>query len=370
MQKHNTWLLAVMLLVLTLSGCKGNGVEYRTEPAVRADLEETVTATGAVNPVATVLVGTQVSGTIKAIFVDFNSRVTKGQIIAQIDPEMFEAQAAQARANVLKAEAQARESERTLRRSRDLIAKDLIARSDLDAAETTHDANLALLEQAKAALRVAEANLRYTRILSPVDGIVISRSVDVGQTVAASFQTPTLFTIARDLTKMQINASVDEADIGKVKVGMAASFTVDAYPDEAFAGSVWQVRNAPTTVQNVVTYDVVVKVENRSLKLKPGMTANVSIVTASREGVLTVPNAALRFRPPDRERGSAPQKGQAVWVLEAGKLRRVAVTTGISNGAATEVLAGDLQEGRQVVLDTAKPRSDAARPQSPGPRMF
>lgn len=359
------------LIILTgsaVSGCGNNRVEYRTEQVARGVIKETVTATGTVNAVTTVLVGTQVSGTIKSIFVDFNSRVKKGEVIAQIDPEMFEAQAAQARANVGKAEAQARDSERTLKRNRELFARDLIARSELDTSETNAESNAAQLEQARAALRVAETNLRYTRILSPVDGIVISRNVDVGQTVAASFQTPTLFTIARDLTKMQINAGVDEADIGKVKVGQDVEFTVDAFPEETFEGAVGQVRNAPTTVQNVVTYDVVVKVNNRGMKLKPGMTANVSIITGMKDSVLRIPNAALRFKPSDETRAATPQKGQAVWVLENGKPRRIAVTTGISDGAFSEVLSGELKEGQAVIVETTKKKPENTR--QTGPRMF
>jgi HlyD family secretion protein len=335
----------------------------------RGDIAETVTATGTVNAVTTVLVGTQVSGTIKDIFVDFNSPVRKGQVIAQIDPASFEAQLLQARANVTRAEAQVRDSERTLARNKLLFSRNLIARSELDTAETNYDSNVALLEQAKAALRVAETNLRYTKILSPVDGIVISRAVDVGQTVAASFQTPTLFTIAEDLTRMQINTSVDEADIGKVKTGQAVEFTVDAFPDQPFEGAVGQVRSAPTTVQNVVTYDVVVMVNNKDMKLKPGMTANVTIITAQRNGAIQVPNAALRFRPADEAKSAPPQRGQAVWVLEKGKPRRVPVTTGISDGLVSELLAGDLAEGQQVIVEAMKKKSGSSSP-APGPRMF
>jgi len=362
-----TAVLSIALFFVLRGG--NNGVEYRTEQVTRGDIEETVTATGTVNPVTTVLVGTQVSGSIKSIFVDFNSPVKKGQVIAQIDPEMFEAQAAQARANVTKADAQMRDAERVLNQNKTLYPKNLIAKNDLDASLTAYEGAAAQLDQARAALRVAETNLRYTKILSPVDGIVISRNVDVGQTVAASFQTPTLFSIAQDLTKMQINASVDEADIGKIRLGQDVNFTVDAYPDEIFEGSVWQVRNAPTTVQNVVTYDVVVKVDNRAMKLKPGMTANVSVVTAGKENVLRIPNAALRFRPADLPKGG-PQKGPAVWVLEQGKPKRVGVTTGISDGTVAEVVSGELKEGQAVIVETLKGKTDNTRRSTAGPRMF
>lgn len=359
--------LFFLVILLSSAGCNGKQQEYRTDVVSRGDIRETVTATGTVNPVTTVLVGTQVSGTIRDIFADFNSPVKKGQVIAQIDPSMFEAQVAQARANAAKAEAGVRDTGRTRDRFRQLLARNLVAQSELDTAETNYESAAAQLEQATAALRLAETNLRYTRILSPVNGIVISRNVDVGQTVAASFQTPTLFTIAEDLTKMQINASVDEADIGKVRVGLAVEFTVDAFPNETFTGSVSQVRNAPTTVQNVVTYDVIVKVGNEDRRLKPGMTANVSIITAEKTGVLRVPAAALRFRPSGQK--AADQKDAAVWMPEKGGPKRVAVTPGISDGAFVEVVAGELSENQQVIVETLRQKKDNG-PARGGPRMF
>ena len=310
-------ILVLIVLVMALSGGayllfnkKTNVVQFKTAKVTRSDLQATVTATGTVNAVTNVLVGTQVSGTIKEIFVDFNSPVKKGQPLAQIDPALPEARVAQAKANlqasqanVEKAEAALTDADRTLERNRTLFAKNYIARSDLDTAETAKTSALAQLnvgkaqvEQQKATLNQEETNLRYTRILSPVNGIVISRNVDIGQTVAASFQTPTLFSIAEDLTRMQIDTNIDEADIGRIRVGQNVQFTVDAYPDTAFQGRVAEVRNAPTTIQNVVTYNVIVKVANPELKLKPGMTANVSIVTAVESSILTIPNAALRFR--------------------------------------------------------------------------
>ncbi len=347
---------------------KGNGTEYRTEKVARGNIQATVTATGTVNAVTTVLVGTQVSGTIKNISVDFNARVTKGQLIAQIDPETFEAQVQQARANVAKAEALVRDAERTLRRNRELFSRNLIARSELDTAETNYDSNAAQREQAEAALRMSETSLRYTRILSPVDGIVISRNVDVGQTVAASFQTPTLFTIAQDLTKMQIDANVDESDIGRVKVGQAAEFTVDAFPETTFKGGVRQIRRAPITIQNVVTYDVVIRVDNPGLKLMPGMTANVSIILDTRENIVKIPNAALRFRPPEKDRPKEQQKGPGVWILENGRPRRVPVQPGVSDGNYSELVSGDLKEGQAVITEAVT----KSRPQSApsGPGMF
>ncbi len=342
------------------------GPRYRTEKISRGDIRATVTATGTVNAVVTVLVGTQVSGTIKAIYVDYNSPVKKGQLLAQIDPATFQAQVDQARANlaaakanVEKAEASLLDAKRTLARNRSLFQKSYIAKSDLDTAETTEQsaraqvsAAKAQVQQTNAALDFAENNLRYTRIVSPVDGTVISRNVDVGQTVAASFQTPTLFSIAQDLTKMQINANIDEADIGKIKVDQTVEFTVDAYPEETFTGKVFEVRNAPITVQNVVTYDVVVKVSNPDLKLKPGMTANVSIILEEKDGVLRVPNAALRFKPAGKDENIKELKGSGLWVLKNGMPERIPVKTGISDGSYTEIVAGFKQDGREVIVES------------------
>lgn len=371
-----------------LWGGRENGVKFRTEEVTRGTIEAAVTATGTVNAVTTVLVGTQVSGTIKSLYADFNSPVKQGQLIAQIDPATFEAQVAQARANLLsaqanqvKAEATLADARRTMERNKELFARNFISRSEVDTAGTNYEtaqaqvsAAKAQAAQAAAALRMAEINLRYTKIVSPVDGTVVSRNVDVGQTVAASFQTPTLFTIAKDLTKMQINTNVAEADIGRVAVGQPVEFTVDAYPESVFKGNVAEVRNAPITVQNVVTYDVVVKVDNPDLTLKPGMTANISIIVASKKEVLKLPNGALRFKLSDARPAGAPQKtrqkdkGRGVWVLEQGTPRRIAVTTGISDGSSTELLSGELREGQQVIVESLeKPKE--SRPPS-GPRMF
>ena len=358
------------------SGKKG-APQFKTMTVTKGAIRATVTATGTVNPVVTVNVGTQVSGTIKYTYATYNSVVKKGQIIAQIDPATFKAQVDQARANLIQAEATLTSlkanlvnAKRTRDRNKELISKELIAQADYDNAETAFLSQDALVKaqqgqvaQMKGALDFAETNLRYTSILSPVDGIVVSRNVDVGQTVAASFQTPTLFYIARDLTRMQIDTNVDEADIGRVKTDQEVDFTVDAYPDILFKGKVSQIRIAPITVQNVVTYDVVIQMENKDLKLKPGMTANVSIVTAVKDDILRLPNAALRFRPQERERekereakpaaqGAAPRRGQAVWVLDKGKPKRVQVKTGISDGTNTEILSGDLADGQPVITES------------------
>ncbi|HET6515844.1 MAG TPA: efflux RND transporter periplasmic adaptor subunit [Thermodesulfovibrionales bacterium] len=355
--------------------------KYRTEKVTRGEIVMKVTATGTVNAVTTVLVGTQVSGTIKEIFVDFNSLVKKGQLIARIDPALFEEQVAQAKANFLSAKATLEKSntalvdaKRTMDRNRELFSKNLIARSDLDTAETNYESaraqvgvSKAQVAQAEAALKNAETNLGYTRIVSPVNGTVVSRNVDVGQTVAASFQTPTLFTIAQDLTKMQIDTNVDEADIGKVKIGQDVEFTVDAYRDVTFKGKVGQVRIAPITVQNVVTYDVVITVNNPDFKLNPGMTANVSIIVAQKQDVLKIPNAALRFKPADKTKAKQPQKGSGIWILENEKPKRLPVSIGVSDGNFTEIVTGDVKEGQEVIIEAlTRPKS----PSTSGPRMF
>ncbi len=376
---------AVMLMALVV-GCKGSAPEFRTDPVTRGDIEQTVTATGTVNAVTTVQVGTQVSGTIKRLYVDFNSRVKQGQLIAQIDPATFEAQVEQAEANLLasqanldKANTALVDTKRTYERNKELFAKSLIAQGDLDTAETNYlsakaqvGASKAAVEQAKASLDYDRTNLKYTKIISPVDGVVISRNVDVGQTVAASFQTPTLFTIAQDLTKMQIDTNVAESDIGVVKLGQNVEFTVDAYPDTTFRGKVWQIRQAPITVQNVVTYDVVIQVDNRELKLMPGMTANVSIIIMKRQSVLRITNAALRFRFSEKPAGAAvsgpaEKKGPAIWVLENGQPERVPVTPGISDGNYTEVVSGNLKEGQQAIVEVLR---KGKGPATTGPRMF
>lgn len=356
---------------------------FKTEKAASGEIVSTVTATGTVNAVTTVLVGTQVSGTIKNIYVDFNSSVKKGQVIAQIDPATFEAQVEQAKANLLsarasleKAEAAFLDAKRTMERNRELFSRNLTAKSELDTSETNYESAKAQVSvakaqiaQAEASLRLSETNLRYAKIVSPVDGTVVSRNIDVGQTVAASFQTPTLFNIAQDLTKMQIDTNVAEADIGKIEVGQPVEFTVDAYPEITFKGSVSEIRNAPIVVQNVVTYDVVVKVDNPELKLKPGMTANVSIIVSSKKDVLRIPNAALRFRPSEmRKKDAMKEKGSAVWIVEGGKPKRVKVSTGISDGSFTELVQGDIKEGQELIvesLEKAKTQSGSF-----GPRMF
>ena len=378
--------LAGGALALIIHDGKGKEPKFRTETASKGVIKSTVTATGTVNPVTTVLVGTQVSGTIRNIYADFNSVVRKGQLLALIDPMTFEAQLSEARANYIsakadqdKAAATLADAKRTMLRNKKLLSENLIAQSDFDTAETNYETARAAVEAAKgqvsqteAAMKFAQTNLRYTRIISPVNGTVVARNVDVGQTVAASFQTPTLFSVARDLRKMQIDTSVDEADIGSVRKGQAVEFTVDAYPEITFRGKVSQVRINPTIVQNVVTYDVVVQVDNNDLKLKPGMTANVTIITAVKRDALRVPNAALRFSMPEAlqpgPRKAAKRYGPGVWVLENGRPRRVAIKTGLTDGNYTEVVSGDLAEGAKVIVETLG-KEGGKQPQF-GPRMI
>src|SRR5437762_1511003 len=357
---------------------------YVTPAVDRGPIEQTVNATGTVNPVTTVQVGTYVSGPIQAIDVNFNALVKKGQRIAKIDPAPFAVKVREAEASLQNTQAKV-EGDRAdvklkkllLERNRVLLGRNLIAQNDVDTAETVYaqaSAQLALdqaaVAQARATLEEAQVNLRYTDILSPVDGVVVSVNVAVGQTVAASFQTPTLFLIAGDLTKMQVDTNVSESDVGRVREGQPAAFTVDAYPGQPFHGKVAQVRNAPITVQNVVTYDVVVAVGNPGLELKPGMTANVSITTAKRDGALRVPLRALRFRP-DGAGAGADGNGQeesGVYVLGPdGALRRVTLEAGVRDSQHVEVLGGDLREGDRIVVGLR--RDGASADAAPGLRM-
>jgi HlyD family secretion protein len=364
---------ALLALVLAggayyfLRGGRQN-VSYRTAKPTRGEIISTVTSSGTITPVVSVSVGAAVSGTIKELFVDFNSPVKKDQVIAQIDPASFRAQVEQSRGNYLAAQANLEKARvtladttRTMNRYKDLVRDGSVSVSDYDTYVTAAAAAKAALgaaqgsvAQAKGSFDQSKTNLDYATIRSPVDGIVISRAVDVGQTVAASFTTPTLFTIAQDLTKMQIYATVDESDIGKVHEGGNSTFTVDAYPEARFTGIVTQVRNAATTVSNVVTYTVVVGVDNSDLRLKPGMTASVTFITASKADALKIPTAALRFRPKTdtAEAGQKLKSGEKrLYVLTDGKPAPAVVTIGIGNDKETEVTGG-LAPDAQVVLES------------------
>ena len=371
-------------------------VSYKTSKIERGTIISTVAATGNLSAVTTVQVGTQVSGTIQKLYVDFNSRVKKGQAIAEIDPALFSASVEQSQGNFLNAEAnlmKARvaltDAERTFNRNKTLLADGVISQGDFDTAEAALQSARAAVKgaeggvaQARGALLQSKTNLRYSIIRSPVDGVVISRAIDVGQTVAASFQTPTLFTIAQDLTKMQIEVSVDEADISRIRLQQNVGFTVDSYPEQTFRGKVVQIRSAPVITQNVVTYVVVVNVDNSDLKLMPGMTANVSVEVARKDNALKLPPAALRFKPKSRGDEPKPKKdsdrsgasvqrpaggvtdgggkaafgkvkarSQTVYLLKEGAPVAVAVKTGIANNDSIELVEGDLKEGDEVIIE-------------------
>ena len=352
-----------------------SGTQYVTTAASEGEVVQAVTATGTVNPVVTVQVGSYVSGPIVQMLCDFNTEVKKGQLCAKIDPRTYQNTLDQAQANLANASAQRRKDAATLEyakvtygRDVKLINEHVISNDALDSAKSTYGAaaaqigvDKAVIMQQQAAVSAAKVNLGYTNIISPVDGTVVSRNVDLGQTVAASFQTPTLFLIAQDLTKMQVDTNVSESDVGPVQVGQKAGFTVDAFPDRTFWGEVAQVRQSPITVQNVVTYDVVIAVSNPELLLKPGMTANATIVVAERDQALRVPLQALRFSPEGTSQHRQSHASNAksdrnahVWVFQDGKLRIVDVVRGLDDGNVVEIVSGGLHPGDQVVIDQNK----------------
>lgn len=414
-RRRLTWiaaglLVAVLAVVAWRVARRPAPLHFETATVDRGPIVARVTATGLLSAVVTVQVGSQVSGRIARLLTDYNATVTKDQLIAEIDPALFQAAKEQARANVLAAQGQLHQAEanalaarRTYDRQKPLRASNLIAQADLDTAETNlkaADASVVAAQgqvaQARAQLNQAQVNLDYTAIRSPINGTVISRSVDVGQTVAASLAAPTLFTLAGDLRQMQVDTSVAEADVGKLAAGMQATFVVDAYPDERFKGTIRQIRNAPQTQQNVVTYDAVIDVQNPDLKLRPGMTANVTVVFADRPDVIRLPNAALRFRPtpellaqmhpspgagagkalgwagrasaatPERSAtraGTTPGSGRTVWVMRGPLPDPVQVQVGVSDGTLTEIASGPLQISDKVVTGV----ETTSRPATPSP---
>jgi HlyD family secretion protein len=399
----------------------GNGPKeppYLTTPVAKANIRQVVSSTGTLQAVTTVLVGSQVSGTIAKLNADFNSKVKKGDIVAELDQARFAARVEETRANVAAAQANLAKSkvsledaERTLKRTKELKQRELVSQSELDAAQTAYDSarsqvsvTQAQVGQAQASMNQAQIDLGYTVIRSPVDGIVISRSIDVGQTVAASLSAPTLFTIANDLTKMEVHTNVDEADVGNITDGQEVSFTVDAHAQRRFRGKVNQVRNAPINVQGVVTYNSVVRINNKELLLKPGMTANVQFLVAQKEDALAIPNVALRFRPPEEKNeaqellrqeqgrvggritqrrtsrggGNGVGGGEGrrarqvkVYVLKDGQAQAVDVQVGITDGSKTEIIAG-LNENDPVIIGmstaaAAPAQSGVASPFQPQP---
>jgi len=377
------WLLIVavcaVVCIIYWRSRRSESSEFVTAPVTRGPVVRAVTATGTVNPVTTVQVGTYVSGPIVAIHVDFNSPVKAGQLMAKIDPRPFAAQVdltsaalGNARAQLRKDQANLAYQKITYERDQALLKQAVISQDQLDSQRNAFDQaaaqvglDQASIRQQEASLRAAELNLHYTNIISPVDGTVVSRNVDVGQTVAASYQTPTLFLVARDLTKMQVDTNVSESDIGGIKPGQGAAFTVDAYTRRIFRGSIAQVRKAPITVQNVVTYDVVVSVSNPELLLMPGMTANITIVTERRDDVLRVPLRALAFSPRDHRPSSSgnnqSEYSAHVWIENGDKLHPVRITRGLDDGNYVAVLSGDLKPGDNVVIDRVRLASDGGR---------
>jgi HlyD family secretion protein len=389
-----------LLLTTALLACKGGGKkdqQYKTEKADRGNVTMTVTATGTLSAVTTVQVGSQVSGVIARLYADFNSTVKKGQMLAELDPTPFQAQVEQRQADLTQAQVQTDDARIKYDRQRRLMQGGLTPQAEVDGAEAQYKSAAAQVQQARAALSQVMTNLRYTKIISPIDGIVVDRQYDVGQTVAASFQAPTLFQIAQDLTKMQAQADVDQSDIGRVKVGQIARFTVDAYPEDEFRGRISQIRYNAQVNQNVVTYPVIIEVANPEGRLRPKMTANVTIDVSTVENVLRVPNAALRFKPPTdntkaessgggdamqraarsgRGRGPAgaaaqlpgdprreASKMQTVYTLDAEKkLQPVEIRTGISDGRYTHVVSGSLKEGDLVVVGMATSKVESAPP--------
>ena len=417
-RKAIAWFAAASVIGLSGAGWwrLGDGPKeppYVTTPAQRASITQVVSSTGTLQAVVTVQVGSQVSGTIEKLFADFNTKVKAGQIVAQLNQDKFRAAEDQARANLLAAQSNIEKSKvgvadtlRTLERNRQLRKKELMAQSDLDAAQAAYDAAIAQVEvnraqaaQAQAALKQATVDLNNTVIRSPVDGLVISRNVDVGQTVAASLQAPTLFTIANELARMEVHTNVDEADVGNVKEGQEVTFTVDAFPSRRFRGRVHQVRNAPIVVQNVVTYVAVVRIDNKELLLKPGMTANVQFLVSRKEDVLTIPNMAMRFKPPEekeeaqellrREQSrTAPKVGERrtsrqsaargsgavgggtrrarIYLLKDDKAQPVEIQLGITDGSRTEIRTGDVKENDPVIIGMSS-AADSSGPALPNP---
>ncbi|HEX9305312.1 MAG TPA: efflux RND transporter periplasmic adaptor subunit [Thermoanaerobaculia bacterium] len=419
--KKIVWVIVVVAIiggvVLLLGSRKTSEPKYRTAKVDRGDLTQTVTATGAVSAVTTVAVGSQVSGIIQRLRADFNSQVKKGDLLAELDPTPFQEKVNAAQAGLEKANVDLRNTRIALERQKALKKEGLAPQADFDAAQANYDSARASVQQASAALKQTETDLKYTKIVAPIDGVVVARQYDVGQTVAASFQAPTLFTIAQDLTKMQVAADVSESDIGTVKVGEPVRFTVDAYPERNFRGKVSQIRLNATVNQNVVTYPVIVAVDNPDLMLRPTMTANVSIEVARVNDVVRIPNAALRFRPEekattspeeraaslgagggtaavarqvDQSRGGGASGGsggasrggggggrrgkggppteQTVYKLPPAKAEPdpVKIQTGISDGRLTQVVSGQLAVGDSVVTGVATTKVESTGSALPG----
>ncbi len=369
----------VAIAVWLLSGSKKKEeVTFKTEKVAPANIQNSITATGTIEPVTSVTVGTQVSGIVSKLYVDYNSVVRKGQVIAELDRTNLLSELNTAKANLSSAQSSLNYQQANLNRYSELYKKGLVSADDYEAAQLSYRQSKEQVATANESVRRAQTNLGYATITSPIDGVVLSKSVEEGQTVAASFNTPELFKIAQDLTNMRVVADVDEADIGDVKEGERVTFTVDAYPDDTFEGSVTQVRQEATTTNNVVTYEVVISAPNAQLKLKPGLTASVTIYTAEKTGVLSVPSKALRFTPTKETVGNKKivdcNGNNKVWILAGNEIKAVPVRIGMTDGTHTQIMSG-LKEGQEIIteLEVINEETDAAdnqerSPLAPGPR--
>ena len=374
---------AVVIVALVIWMCSGGKKEeevtFETTKAERQNIHTTITATGTIEPVTSVTVGTQVSGIVSKLYVDYNSVVKKGQVIAELDRTNLTSELNRAKAELTSAESTLSYETANFKRYQTLFDKGLVSANDYESAKLSYEKARQTVNSARESVQKAQTNLGYATITSPIDGVVLSKSVEEGQTVAASFNTPELFNIAQDLTDMRVIADIDEADIGGVKEGQRVTFTVDAFPDDKFEGQVTQVRQEATTTSNVVTYEVVVSAPNKDLKLKPGLTANVTIFTLEKNDVLAVPSKALRFMPNEAllKKGEQIEDVEAplkVWTLEGNTFKAHKVETGITNGMLTEIISG-ISEGAEVLVDfsisggeTEQAGQQAQNPFMPRPR--
>ncbi len=379
LNKKSAIILAIALSCIALFAIFGgkkdkNEISFETEKAVVTDIQTSITATGTIEPVTSVTVGTQVSGIVSKLFVDYNSEVKKGQVIAELDKTNLMSQLNTARANLSSAQSSLNYQAANYKRYKTLFEKGLVSADEYETAQLSYRQSKEQVASAREEVQRAQTNLGYATITSPIDGIVLSKSVEEGQTVAASFSTPELFKIAQDLTNMQVVADIDEADIGGVKEGQRVTFTVDAFPDDTFEGKVTQVRQEPTTESNVVTYEVIISAPNKDLKLKPGLTANVTIFTLEKNQVVAIPSKALRFAPND----AILQKGETiedcegknkVWTKQGPVFKAYAVEVGITNGVLTEITKG-LKVGTEILTDFKLNNGDAAESEEQNTNPF
>lgn len=379
LNKKSAIILAIALSCIALFAIFGgkkdkNEISFETEKAVVTDIQTSITATGTIEPVTSVTVGTQVSGIVSKLFVDYNSEVKKGQVIAELDKTNLMSQLNTARANLSSAQSSLNYQAANYKRYKTLFEKGLVSADEYETAQLSYRQSKEQVASAREEVQRAQTNLGYATITSPIDGIVLSKSVEEGQTVAASFSTPELFKIAQDLTNMQVVADIDEADIGGVKEGQRVTFTVDAFPDDTFEGKVTQVRQEPTTESNVVTYEVIISAPNKDLKLKPGLTANVTIFTLEKNQVVAIPSKALRFAPNDAilQEGETIEDCEGknkVWTKQGSVFKAYPVEVGITNGVLTEIIKG-LKVGTEILTDFKLNNGDAAESEEQNTNPF